>query len=380
MPNAKSWSGNHTSEISLQDENYQKIYDFAGSYSRIYIFGDGKIGMALANYMQNAQIPYAGHITSASLGALPKESGNGGLGVILGIGDEYYPEILPMLRERVSDDDLLFLPAAFKHGLRFQSPTAVREFFHLIVFTTTKCNLHCKSCSTFAPVLQPDFYDYAQFEADLHAFRELGMPRINVLKFTGGEPFLHENLFEMFAHARKLFPKLPLECYTNGALLADMSDERLRLLDALGVVPVITEYPPLLGRLDAFYKRADALGLQYNVIYAKDQKYFSKRPLSLVKSAPPHLYAACPRYKFSSVFLYKGKLYKCVYCMLAGDFNRAFHTNLTLEAGDYLDVASTDKEEIYRFIVSRKPFCGYCQPITQLVPWALSQRSIKEWT
>ncbi len=80
------------------------------------------------------------------------------------------------------------------------------------------------------------------------------------------------------------------------------------------------------------------------------------------------------------MFLYRGRLFKCVYCLLANDFNRAFDTNLELIGGDYLELISTSKDEIYDFLISRKPFCGYCKPITELVPWGLSERKLDEWT
>lgn len=380
MSKAKSWSGNDTSELSLSDDNFHKIYDFCKSHSRVYIFGKGKIGTALANYMENAEIAYAGFITSSTVDAARKEYDNQKYGIILGVGDEYYDEILPVMQKFVDEIDLLLLPQNFKFLLQYQSPLNVQDLFHLIVFTTTKCNLHCKSCSTFAPVLSPEFYAYQQFAEDIRHFKELNFERINVIKFTGGEPFLHRDLFEMFSTARALFPDTPIECYTNGSLLNTLTDEQLQRLKQLEVVPVITEYPPLESKMNDFYERANEAGLKYHVIFSENQKYFSKRPLGFEKCTPTYIYAACPRFKFSSVFLYRGKLYKCAYCMLSEDFNKAFDKDLRLEDGDFLDLYGTNKEEVFHFIISRKPFCGYCKPITELVPWGLSERKIEEWT
>jgi hypothetical protein len=204
--------------------------------------------------------------------------------------------------------------------------------------------------------------------------------RINVIKFTGGEPFLHKDLFEMFTLTRELFTGIPIECYTNGSLLGNLTDNQWKLLAQLEVMPVITEYPPLISKLGELYEKLDEIGLNYKVIFSENQKYFSKRPINFEKSTPKHLYACCPRYKFNSLFLYKGNLYKCAYCMLANDFNKAFDKNLELEDGDFLDLYHTNKDEIYHFLISRKPFCGYCRPITELVPWGFSERSIDEWT
>lgn len=380
MSKAMSWSGNDTSELSLSDDNFHKIYDFCKSHSRVYIFGKGKIGTALANYMENAEIAYAGFITSSTIDAARKDYDNQKYGIILGVGDEYYDEILHVLQEFVDEIDLLLLPQNFKIFLQYQSPLNVQDLFHLIIFTTTGCNLHCKSCSTFAPALSPEFYEYRQFAEDMHRFKELHFERVNVIKFTGGEPFLHRDLFEMFSTARALFPGTPIECYTNGSLLNNLTDESLLLLKQLEVVPVITEYPPLVSKMNDFYKRANEAGIKYHVIFSENQKYFSKRPLGFEKCTPTYMYAACPRFKYCSVFLYRGNLYKCAYCMLAKDFNKAFDKDLRLEDGDFLDLYGTNKEEVFRFLITRKPFCGYCKPITELVPWGLSERKIEEWT
>ena len=132
----------------------------------------------------------------------------------------------------------------------------------------------------------PTFYDYKQFATDLSAFTKLNIENINIIKFTGGEPFLHPQLFEMFAFARELFPAIPMECYTNGSLLVKMPIEKLEMLKLLEIVPVITEYPPLESKLNDFYAVADELGLKYNVIFAENTKIFSKRPLNFINQRP----------------------------------------------------------------------------------------------
>ncbi len=192
---------------------------------------------------------------------------------------------------------------------------------------------------------------------------------------------MHRDLFMMLQAARELFPDTPMDCYTNGLLLKRLTDEQLALLMRLKVRLVITEYPPIKNSIQSFYEKVDKVGLRYHVILTENQKFFSKRQFDFEKSTPKHLYAGCLRFTAcSSVFLYKGLLYKCPCCILADDFNAAFNTNLKLEDGDFLKLGYANQEEILNFLITRKPFCGYCKPMTERLPWALSQRTIDEWT
>jgi hypothetical protein len=81
-----------------------------------------------------------------------------------------------------------------------------------------------------------------------------------------------------------------------------------------------------------------------------------------------------------SLFLFKGYLYKCIYAFASEYVNRAFGKNLLLTGDDRLDIYKTTENEIYGFCRTRIPFCGYCEPISELVPWGLSERRIEEWS
>jgi hypothetical protein len=66
--------------------------------------------------------------------------------------------------------------------------------------------------------------------------------------------------------------------------------------------------------------------------------------------------------------------------MLSNNVSCQTGKELLLEEGDFLDVYKINREDVYNFIISRKPFCGYCKPITEYVPWAISERKIEEWS
>lgn len=381
MAEQKRWSGNETSKISLYDRELDRLVDFATAHKMVYIFGDGKIGKALGHYMRESQLDYAGHIISENLGQFQRKYTIGEYGIVMGISDRYCTEVMPLL-EFVDRADICVLSAEKREEIgRIFSIDTVRDNFWINIFVTNQCNLNCRSCSSFAPICPPDIYEPEQFKKDIEQLHELRMKHLEVLKFTGGEPFLHPQLFSLFRYARAVFRDTPIECYTNGLVLKNAEDDVLKELVKLKVTLVITEYPLKNMDMKSLYQRLDRNFVSYCVIYSEGQKFFSKRPLNFTKTTKPHLFFQCPRYKMcDSLFLFKGKLYKCIYALASGYFNQAFKTELKLLDDDWLDLYQTSPEEIYRYCISRLPYCGYCEPIEELVPWGLSEKKITEWT
>jgi hypothetical protein len=382
MPLLKQWSGNDTSEMSLADDSLSALQEFYKRHRQNYVFGSGKIGTALKHYLEQSGTPASGFVTTETLAGFKKIYAVGEIGVILGVSDKYLPDVVSALTAVADERDIFSLPSAVREsmGERF-SMASIRENFWLNIFTTNRCNLNCKSCSTFAPVCKPDYYTADAFRTDLEQFRELKLEKVNMLKFTGGEPTLHPQLFDMFEVGRGLFPDAVIECYTNGLLLNNLPEREIRRLSELRVHFVITEYPLSNLKLERFYAAAAQNALSWNVIYSEDQKFFSKRPLDFTKQTPKYMFVNCPRYRIcDSVFLFKGKLYKCIYTFASKYFNDAFGTKLEVTKDDCLDVGNTDAGRVYEYMRTRLPFCGYCKPITELVPWGLSEKNIQEWT
>lgn len=381
MPEVKRWSGNDTTEISLYDTELDSMVTFIKKHNNVFVFGKGKIGNALFHYLKEAKMEIAGQIDSKDLEYLHKVYEKGKVGIVLGISDVYFPEVLPLL-SAVEKDDIYILPSVKREMLgNIFSLENVKKNFWINIFTTNKCNLNCKSCSSFAPICKAEFYAPEQFEKDMLQLKNLRLPIISVIKFTGGEPFLNPYLFKIFEIAREIFPDIPMECYTNGLLLGGLSNEKCKALDRLKITLVITEYPLENISLKKIYEKLDAFSVSYYVIYSEGQKYFSKRPLNLKKDTPNHLFCYCPRYKMcDSLFLFKGRLYKCIYVLTSEYVNEAFGLDLRMTERDFLDIYRTTPAEIYEFAISRLDFCGYCSPIEEKVPWGLSERKIEEWT
>jgi hypothetical protein len=386
MAKVKSWSGNATSDFSISSGELHNLALFCQGHEAIYIFGAGKIGSALMHYLEQSELPCAGFVTSETLNKFRQEYSRGKTGIIVGVGDNYLQEVVSFLSVFISENDVCVLSSEYRERLGRQlSAVFVEENFWINVFVTNKCNLGCKSCSAFAPAMSfcntDTDYEPAEFKRDIAQLKNLKLTKINCLKFTGGEPFLHSGLFAMFRQARLLFPDTPIECYTSGLLLGKLDVGQLTLLKNLEITLTITEYPLQGFDLSGFYKTAAEFGLDYNTISKDEQKYFSKRPLDFDKRTPKYCFFDCPRYAMcNSLFMYRGRLWKCIYSFMSKAFNEAFSTELIIDERDCLDMYRSKPQEIYLFAIRRIPFCGYCKPITELIPWGLSERKIEEWT
>lgn len=97
---------------------------------------------------------------------------------------------------------------------------------------TYRCNLHCRmcdlplhaSCQTQARIAE---WDTPKMLDIIHEFAALGVPGIG---FTGGEPLLREDIFELLARTRQLGMITHLN--TNGWLLGE---EQARKIVSIGV-------------------------------------------------------------------------------------------------------------------------------------------------
>ena len=382
MGEIKRWSGNATTEISLYDNELDQLVEFVNAHGEIYIYGKGRIGTALGHYCKQAGIHIDGYIISEEWETFKKKYNPYKTVIVMGVGDSSMEEIRAIIDPVVKLEDIFTLSSHKRESMgNVFSKKEIEEKFWINIYVTNHCNLNCASCSAFAPICKPDYYDVEQFQKDLKQIKKLQLTHITAFKFTGAEALLHPNIFEMFKIARREIKDGWVECYTNGIILLKMKDEQLQLIKGYNVTLVITEYPVEIINYEHVYKRLKDLGVKYEVIYSDGTKYFSQRPLNFDKSTAKHLFYYCPRYKMcNSLFLFNGRLYKCIYALSATYFNEAFATELEVMPQDYLDIYKISKEEVYQYCINRIPFCGYCSPIEKKVEWRLSERKIQEWT
>ena len=381
MSEIERWSGNDTTDITIGNNGFKEIIYFARQYKKIYVFGNGHIGKSIQKYLRDSGIEISGVVTSEKLsffdGVIDEQ-----IGLIIGVGDNIVSQVLPQIKSIFNENQIYIPDAEIRESIgNILDPKIWEHKFWINVYVTNKCNLSCKSCSAFAPICKPDFYELEEFKKDIDRVACLGFAEINEFKFTGAEAMLHPNILEMLEYTRFRFKDKNIQVYSNGIFIKNYSNDKLKKLSELGVVLVITEYPlPNLNLREA-YRKLDQAGVLYNVIYSDEQKFFSKRPLRFERDVPKERYIECPRYKMcNSLFLFRGKFYKCIYAISSGYVNETFGKALEIREGDYVDIYNTDVEKVFEFATSRLSFCDYCSPIEEKVPWGISKKTIDEWS
>lgn len=376
------WSGNDTSKYSLNGHIFDEIISFAKKYTKLYLFGAGKIGKGMRIFLEDSGFFVCDNLTSDRMDKVKEACKDQEAGLIVSLGNQFFPEVLPVIYEHFNKENV-FIPSDISRYYigEFYSIEDIKKNFWINIYVTNKCNLMCKSCSAFAPICEPDFYEFEQFKKDIQRIKEMNFEKIKAFEFTGAEAILHPDILKMLSYTRELFPDNKLQLYSNGIYFKTCDNQVLKELARLKVVVTVTEYPLPNLDLQEIYKRFDEYGVLYYVIFSEGQKYFSKRPLNFNKDTEKHNYINCPRYNtFKSLFLFRGRLYKCIYAISAGYVSKAFKKEVIATDKDSIDIYTHSCEDVFEFDIHRIPFCGYCGSIEELVPWELSQKKIEEWT
>lgn len=381
------WSGNDTTRYSINDHLFDHIIDFARKGSEIYLFGAGRIGSGMKVFLEDSGITVKDIFVSSRREDMMTAGADAGARIIVSLGDQYIDDVLPLISGAFAKDNILIPSAVVRNEIgsiysKDDLRAPEKKKFWINVYVTNKCNLACRSCSALAPICKtPDFYEPEMFKQDMKRIKELAFHSLRAFEFTGAEAMLHPDIMEMLSYARELFPDIRLQLYSNGVFFLKCGVDILEQLSKLKVIVTITEYPLEALRIKDVYKRFDEYNVDYFVIYAEGQKYFSKRPLHFDGNAEKHAYIYCPRYRtFKSLFLFRGRLYKCIYSLSAKYISEAFHREVKAADNDSISIYEKTAEEIYDFDIHRIPFCRYCAPIEEKVPWGISEKKIEEWT
>jgi uncharacterized radical SAM superfamily Fe-S cluster-containing enzyme len=89
---------------------------------------------------------------------------------------------------------------------------------------TGHCNLNCKCCNHFSPLVKESFVSLEGFENDFKRLSELTGRHNDNIDLMGGEPLLHPEINKIMDIARKYFDG-PINIVTNGIKLTAMDKE-----------------------------------------------------------------------------------------------------------------------------------------------------------
>ena len=380
MAKISEWLGDDFSKNFITNDTNQKLIDFCGKHESVYIFGAGKVGKGIKLYLDQCEISVSGFVTSDTLDEFRKIYKQGEVGVVMGLNDMNLLEVLPLIKSFTSERDLFIAPTEYRERLGRFSAEHIRNNCELGVYIVSHCNMACKGCRTFSPINRPDYYEYTQYVNDMEQIKNLGL-EIRRINISGGEPYLHPNLFEIFKITRKLFPLLEIRCYTNGMLLSKLHESQLKQLVDLDIITIITEYPLTVNINQSFYPKADAIGLKYSVVSFEKSKAFISVKLDSSNLSPKYDFYNCFCYHSSvTFFLFRGRIYGCGRPIFIEHINQRFNMDFKVRTGDYINIYNTTPEELYNFKVTRHPFCDYHNSENcSLFEWDISERRAEEW-
>ncbi|MFQ5999483.1 MAG: radical SAM protein [Candidatus Bathyarchaeia archaeon] len=117
----------------------------------------------------------------------------------------------------------LMMKGIEKYGIRI--PFTPAGPFEIVWNLTYSCNLRCKHCYEDAGFRRPELTTDQAFAAidNLSKTADVGLP---ALSFSGGEPLVRKDFFEVVAYAKKKIPYISLA--TNGTLLTKDNVKKLK--------------------------------------------------------------------------------------------------------------------------------------------------------
>jgi radical SAM protein with 4Fe4S-binding SPASM domain len=112
---------------------------------------------------------------------------------------------------------------------------------------TDACNQKCSHCYTRS-IARGNFLDRDSLKKLILQASRLDFQQI---QFTGGEPFLHSDLWDMVAYARKLNSVPLIEIYSNLTLVADEDVELMKKYNVRMATTLLGSYPEVHDKCTA---------------------------------------------------------------------------------------------------------------------------------
>ena len=243
------------------------------------------------------------------------------------------------------------------------------------------CNLNCKCCNHFSPLVEEYFVKPGIFEKDFSRLSELAGRKNENIDLMGGEPLLHPEISKILDIARKYFDG-PINIVTNGILLKKMDADFWEACKRNNINIKVTSYPIKLD-----HREIKRLAKKHSVKVYIRMQFMNK-----------HVWCRLPKDMEGRqniidninlclvanfcIFLREGKLSTCCLPLLINCFNVYFGKNIEVSENDFIDIYKAKNiEEIYNFLSKPMPFCRFCK-IREWevgIKWGVSQKEKSEW-
>ena len=260
-----------------------------------------------------------------------------------------------------------------KNFLSFFSDVDKPQIPYIETNITNHCNLNCKYCFSFSPLVSEDFADLEQYKKDISELSK--KVDIYVIRLLGGEPLLNKRINEFIEVTRKGFPCANIAILTNGILLPAMKEDFWKCCIDNNIRIDISLYP---GVSDKHQEYIDVLK-KYNLL-GDVHKVTTFINLALseaqVNDDIEDIYEKC-RIKLCKS-LRNGKLYNCKINSCVHYFNNYFNKNVPQKDG--IDIYKNDGKSILKKLHEKIELCKYCNIEKRKVhTWSLTNKEISEW-
>lgn len=141
----------------------------------------------------------------------------------------------------------------------------LEQLYHLDIHILDECNIKCKGCAHFAPLVENDVYlTMDEFTKNLDRLKEL-IPNINQIAILGGEPLLHPDLCEILKYTRKIYPYSEIDLVTNGTMLLSSKQELFDTIVANNIRVNISLYPVFKVVVEKWVELLNKNHVWYNI-------------------------------------------------------------------------------------------------------------------
>ncbi len=259
------------------------------------------------------------------------------------------------------------------------------EEFRFEFCITKHCNLNCRSCDHFCPLVEREEYmEFNVFSRDIQRLSDLFHGKAEQILILGGEPLLNPDILQYMQLTRKWFPLANIYIVTNGILLNNMQEDFWETCRNYNIGLRPTRYPIKVD-YEALKQIAHSKGVDYDFFGSTKMSIRNMwhHPFDLLgKQDAEENFLLCYSGNHC-ITLDNGRLYTCPIPMTSKAFAAYFHKDIREEDADSIDIYKvTSSQEILDRLAKPIPFCKYCDVKNRTYDhlWEPSQKDIKEWT
>lgn len=190
------------------------------------------------------------------------------------------------------------------------------------------CNLNCKYCTHYSPLVQePVYTEYEKFAADLRQLKKY-IADIGVIRILGGEPLLNPELGRFIELTRELYPASIITVVTNGMLIDRLEPALIETMKKNMAFFHISFYPPLKDKVQEIQKFLYEQQIPYTITSMITE--FNKTQTMTPQSEEDFFYSC---FQASCTCLHEGKVAPCYAPFTTKYFNATFGKELPVDEG-----------------------------------------------